>query len=414
MRILLSEGSSTSAREAITILGLQGHHVEICDPDPRCIGRFSRFVRRFHRCPGLGVDPEGYLAFVLDLVSRQHFDVLLPIHEQGFAFARIREQLQRHVAVALPAFGAYEQAHSKAGFSRLLSELELPQPHTTFITTRQQALALDRFPLVLKTAIGTASRGVWLVEESGALPPVIDDLERHQAFDDIVLAQDWIDAPVEHAQAVFSGGELVGIHAYRQIVRGAGGGDAVKESVDRPIVRDHLSRLGRHLDWHGALSVDYLASVTGDSVHYIDCNPRLVEPMNALLAGHDLLNALLQVTIGQSSSPPAPGRTGVRSHMALQALLGCGLRTRSRLKIMHEILSLASGSGVYRHSQEELTPLRWDWPSVVPTLIVGLWLLTNPRAAESVHKRGWGAHLLNPESIRIIRERIAPDAQHPS
>ena len=32
LRVLVSEGSSTSAREAITILGLAGHHVEVCDP----------------------------------------------------------------------------------------------------------------------------------------------------------------------------------------------------------------------------------------------------------------------------------------------------------------------------------------------------------------------------------------------
>ena len=75
LRVLLSEGSSTSAREAITCLALAGHEVDICDPDWHCLGRFSRLVRRFHRCPGLGVDPEGYLTFILDLISREHFDV---------------------------------------------------------------------------------------------------------------------------------------------------------------------------------------------------------------------------------------------------------------------------------------------------------------------------------------------------
>ena len=30
LRVLLSEGSSTSAREAITALGLKGHIVEVC------------------------------------------------------------------------------------------------------------------------------------------------------------------------------------------------------------------------------------------------------------------------------------------------------------------------------------------------------------------------------------------------
>ena len=32
LRVLVSEGNSTSAREAITVLGLSGHHIEVCDP----------------------------------------------------------------------------------------------------------------------------------------------------------------------------------------------------------------------------------------------------------------------------------------------------------------------------------------------------------------------------------------------
>src|ERR1700759_3822313 len=93
LRVLLSEGSSTSARDAVTILGLAGHIVEICDPSPHCLGRFSRFVRKFHRCPGLRDDPAGYLAFVEKLLAEPGFDVLLPIHEQGFLFARVKERL---------------------------------------------------------------------------------------------------------------------------------------------------------------------------------------------------------------------------------------------------------------------------------------------------------------------------------
>jgi predicted ATP-grasp superfamily ATP-dependent carboligase len=409
LRILLSEGSSTSAREAITILGMQGHHVEVCDPDPCCLGRFSRFVRRFHRCPGLGVDPVGYVTFVLELLGKRRFDVLLPIHEQGYALSKMRGAVENHVTVALPSHTAYQKAHSKASFSRLLSELGLPQPRTQLVRTREDVLALDRFPLILKAATGTASRMVWPVKGPRELAVAVKELARGGAFADVVVAQELIDAPVEHAQAVFDHGRLLGMHAYRQIARGAGGGDAVKESIDRPLVREHLTRIGKHLDWHGALSVDYLAPCE-DDVRYIDCNPRLVEPMNALLAGHDLLNLLLRVTRGVSPEPLAPSRAGVRTHLALQALLGCAMRTRSRLELLRECRRLLTRTGIYRCSEEELTPLRVDWPSVIPTLFAAAWLLIRPRVAEQLASRGWGTHLLNSESIRIIGRWNGPPA----
>ncbi|WP_239025056.1 ATP-grasp domain-containing protein [Rhodoligotrophos defluvii] len=342
----------------------------------------------------------------MDLLAREPFDILLPIHEQGLAFCRLRDKLPGGAAVALPSLEAYRQVHSKAGFSRVLSELGLPQPPTQFIETRQQALSLNKFPVVLKTSIGTASRGVWLVKDRESLRCAVEELDKISGFTDAVLAQDFIEGTVEHAQAVFSNGKLIGLHAYRQIVRGAGGGDAVKESIDRPELHDHLALLGEHLHWHGALSVDYLASEASGAIHYIDCNPRLVEPMNAWLAGHDLLDRLLQVTCADQTAPLPPGRTGIRSHLAMQALLGCALRSRSRWELLREIVRLVRGSGIYRTSEEELTPLRWDWPSVAPTVAVALLLLITPKAAEQMPKRGWGTHLLTPQSIRIICDRV--------
>ena len=86
-RILLSEGSSLSAREAVTALGLAGHRVDLVSSDPMCLARFSRFVSHVHPVPACGGDPDGYLAAVLDVVARRSIDVLMPVHEQAYLFA---------------------------------------------------------------------------------------------------------------------------------------------------------------------------------------------------------------------------------------------------------------------------------------------------------------------------------------
>src|SRR4051812_20169621 len=169
LRVLLSEGSSTSAREALTILGLAGHHVEVCDPSPVCLCRFSRFVRKFHRCPGLRDDPAGYLAFIERLLTERKFDVLLPIHEQGFLFARLGERIAARSGLALPDFESYRIAHSKAGFSRLLDELGLPQPATRIVTSATELREAVHFPCFIKASIGTASRGVWFARDADEL-----------------------------------------------------------------------------------------------------------------------------------------------------------------------------------------------------------------------------------------------------
>ncbi len=401
MRVLLSEGASTSARQAITALGLNGHHIEICDPSPFCLGCFSRFVSRFHQCPGLGDDPQGYLSFVLDLISGGGFDVLLPIHEQGFLFAKVPEQILSHVAVALPSFESYARAHSKIGFSRLASELDLPQPTTRFVATADELLRIKGFPYVLKGSVGTASRSTRAINNRNDLEPAIHELERIGAFAEPVIVQELATGHIEHAQAVFSKGPLVAFHGYRQLSRGAGGGDATKISILRPIVRSHMARLGEHLQWHGALSLDYI--LQGEVPLYIDCNPRLVEPMSAFLAGLDLTDLLLRISLGEDLPRAVSSQQGVRTHSALQVLLGCALREQRRSSLLHECWLLLTNRGAYRKSREELTPVLLDWLSAIPLIVTALWLLVRPAAANYLPKKGFGSHLLNQESIRKIR-----------
>jgi predicted ATP-grasp superfamily ATP-dependent carboligase len=411
MRVLLSEGASTSARQAITALGLRGHDVEICDPSPFCLGRFSRFVSQFHRCPGMGIDPQGYFSFVTDLLASRRFDVLLPIHDQGFLFAAVRRQLPRHVAVALPSFESYERVHGKAEFSRLLSELNLPQPETRIIASGRDfdrdlgrdSGEVDRFPFVLKASIGTASRGTWMVHSPADLQQAMKELEATGGLDDPIVVQQLAAGFVEHAQAVFCNGRLIGHHAYRQLSRGVGGGDAIKESIRRPVVRAHLAQLGEQLHWHGALSVDYIFQQGREVPLYIDCNPRLVEPMSAVMAGVDLMELLIEVSCGDTPPVAAEGRPAIRTSLAIQALFGCAILRRSRWTLLGECWRLLFKRGPYAGSREELTPVRWDWASAIPAMVTALWLLMDPRAAHYLPRRGWGSHLLNPQCARTIR-----------
>lgn len=400
LRILLSEGNSTSAREAITILGLAGHIVELCDPSPVCLGRFSRFVSKFHRCPGLRDDPAGYLGFIETLLAARNFDVLLPIHEQGFLFARARARLG-DTGLALPSFESYRTAHSKAAFSRLVDEMGLPQPPTRIVTSASELREAVRFPCVIKTAIGTASRGIWFARDEVELARALRELQQCKAFPGEILVQKFIAGTVEKAQAVFCRGKLLGFHAYRQIAAGVGGGEAIKQSVGRPRLRADVEIIGQRLAWHGALSVDTIADPQG-AHFFIDCNPRLVEPMNAYRAGLDLVDLLLRISSGEGPPVAEQGRDGVRTHLAMQALLGCAARSGSRRKILRECAQIAARRGPYADSVEELTPLAEDWMSFVPLAMTASAVLADPKFAGTLSKKGWGAHLLDARTVRLI------------
>lgn len=403
LRVLLTEGASTSAREAVTVLGLKGHHVELCDPGAFGLARFSRFVRAWHRCPGLGDDPSGFLGFIEALVTSRRFDVLLPIHEQGLALSCIGTRLEKFVGVALPDFGSYLVAHDKARFCHLLGELALPQPATRIVRSAGELQAALRLPCVVKTAIGTASRGVWLLRDERDIAAAITEIDACDGFSGAVLVQAWVDGPVEKAQAVFRHGDMLGFHACRQLAEGAGGGDAIKQSVSRPDIRAGLAAIGERLAWHGALSVDCIRTRDGASL-FIDCNPRLVEPMAAHLAGVDLVGLLLDVSRAQPAAVQPEGRAGLRTHQAMQMLLGIALRQGTRRDLARACWRMATHSGPFRDSTEELTPVRTDWPSGIPLAMTALILLVRPQLAGALVRRGFGAHLMTAKGIAALAQ----------
>jgi predicted ATP-grasp superfamily ATP-dependent carboligase len=366
------------------------------------MARFSRFVKKFHRCPPLRDDPKGYFAFVERLLATGRFDVLLPSHEQGLLFARVQERFAGKAALASPSFDSYRAAHSKAGFSRLLSELGLPQPATAIVTSESALRATMRFPAVIKTSIGTASRGVWVVRDAREFDGAFQELIAADAFAGEVLVQDYVAATTEKAQSVFCRGELIGFHAYRQVALGVGGGEAIKESVGRPEVRAMLERIGRRLAWHGALSIDYLIPERDSTPLFVDCNPRLVEPMSAYLAGTDLVGLLLRVSCGETPAVLPASKENVRTHLAMQALLGIAARTDSRRALLRECWRLWRGRDPYAGSREEMTPVDLDWMSAVPLVTTAILLLARPKAAIGLARGAFGAHLLSRECIRQI------------
>src|SRR5258705_12744687 len=100
-------------------------------------------------------------------------------------------------------------------------------------------------------------------------------------------------------------------YSYRKAMRGVGGGEAIKQAVTRPAVRAHLEKVGQALDWHGALSVDYIMPDDYTEPLLIDCNPRLVEPFNAYSSGVDLVGLLLLISLGETPAALPEGREGV-------------------------------------------------------------------------------------------------------
>ena len=407
LKILLTEGSSLSARQVVYALGPLGHVLDVCDPRPlTCLCRYSRYVRACYVCPGFSGDPAGYVAFLQQRLRAKRYDVLFPTHDQAFLLARVASRFRGRVGLAVPDFPAMLQIQSKAAFITLLDELNLPHPRTALARTRAEMEQAATFPCYIKLPYATAGCGVWHIESPATLRQVADRLEKAGLLNGRgkVLVQQPAVGVLCVVQSVFYHGRLVAGHCYQARAQGVGGSAWARVGVSHPLVLEHLARLGDRLGWHGALMLDYLYDPAAGQPAYIDANPRIGETMNATRSGLNLCVLLLQISLGHCPVPPLPPRPGIRTHAITMSLLAKAATGASRWRLLGEICQAWSGSGVYAASEDELTRAHEDPLSVLPAAFVMLRLLTQPRSAQKIVASTVSNYALSDEGARRIQQ----------
>jgi hypothetical protein len=365
VRVLLTDGTGLTSRQVATQLSQAGHRVEVLTPDRFALTRFTRHVARLHKVPAYGLDPFGWLHAALAVYTNGGFDVLFPTQEQVAVIAAARPP----VVTAVPDFEALAQVQDKISACSTLAALGIPQPRSLVVDSESTLGEWDPFPAFQKAAIGTATVGVTQVHSREDL------VWAGQPY----LLQEPVEGPLVMAQAVFDRGRLVAAAANLRLREGASGGASHKRSIDLPVVREHMERLGSHLDWHGALSADVILGPDGPA--FIDINPRLVEPGNAWRAGVNLVDALLNVALDRSPVAQPTGLAGVATHQLILAVLGAAADGRGRRGILRELIDAALHRGDYVNSVEELTPVHRDLRTSIP---VGAAL-----SATLVRPQGW-------------------------
>jgi hypothetical protein len=389
IRILLSEGSSTNVRETITALGPLGYTLDICDPNPMCMGRFSRYIHKVYQCPTSGSHPIEYLKYVIRLIKEHHYDVLFPANEQAYLFAWAKEYLQPIVGLAVADFSAFTRVQTKSAFIRFLDELELPHPPTQIVSTWheiEQLAAIFPKPFYLKTSYGTASTGVWRIQHQEDLPQIKEELDKQKIWEEPAefLIQETDPGYFEQSHTIFDHGQLIALHCTRRMSIGAGGGAAVKIGVNRPIVWQHFKKLGQYLDWHGSLSIDYFWDDETEQPSYIDANPRITEPMNAVINGINVADLQVQLSLGKKIAPLLPTHTSLRSHNTIQSMMNAAGNPPPRINILKELYQVTRKKGMYEGSREGMTPVSQDTPSFVPLISVLTNLLIDPRSTQRI------------------------------
>jgi hypothetical protein len=179
-------------------------------------------------------------------------------------------------------------------------------------------------------------------------------------------------------------------------------------SADHAIVREHVAQIGSHLNWHGAFFSDYFFDAATCRPEYIETNPRIGEPVNAMLSGINLPQLVVQIALGESP-PVAPlGRFGVRTHNLLMILMSAAHAGQSRSTLLREIRDCRAGRGLYENSEDELIRTHEDSMSRLPRFWITTQLLAYPPIARRIVAKTIENYAL-PETATNAIKKLALD-----
>lgn len=404
MRILMTDGTSSSARQSLYGIG-GGHEVDVCAPSPLCQCRFSSRVRRWLRCPPLGSQPEAYFDFLIRQIRGGGYDLLLPTHEEVYLLSKYRDELSRHVGLAVPPFAAMQKMMGKVEFAQTMESLSLPTPPSEVVTLGPHSDSHARYPCYLKLNYATAGLGVRFIHGPREWQEAMDDFRRVGLIEGRTtraLVQQPASGTMCVVQAVFQEGELRAAHCARVIAAGIGGGAMVRVGVRHPEVVAHVRRLGEALRWHGAMFLEYLYDDAAERPSYIECNPRIGEPVNAHLSGVNLVDLLAKISTGQQVAGGEQPAAGVRSHVGFVRLIAEAMKGASRGELWRLWRSMQRGEGIYRDAANEMTRPTEDRLSRIPAAFVIGQLLLRPSSAVRLVEGTVNNYALSAATVRAI------------
>lgn len=395
-KLLFLEGSSLTSRETLTVLLTEKSKVDVLSSDRFSIAAFSRLTHMIATVD-VNISPLTYLKQVGELLQKKNYVAILPTHEEGWLLANGEKLLSSDLPITLSEVEKFQELAGKIAFAELADKLNLPIPKWEYVRDLE-SIRLS-YPYWLKADYGTAGRSVYKITSETDLKSLVKvlsiDNERWMVQQDIA-------GQYGQVQAVFSHGKLLAVHSSIKIGSGAGGSAVARLSIESVATREHIEKIGRYLKWHGGLTLDFIT--VNHQFYYIECNPRMVEPANAYKAGVNFPKILIELAKGNNSqSNISVGKPGVKTHSLLALVIGTAERTKSRRKIFQTMRHWLFKSD----SDEVLTPVRKDFSSFIPLVVITMRLLLNPKSVKKLVKHTVEHYSVAPTTIKAVEQQVS-------
>ncbi|MFZ5516565.1 MAG: ATP-grasp domain-containing protein [Candidatus Zhuqueibacterota bacterium] len=301
----------------IRSLGRKGIPVTLIDNE-MSIGRFSRYLSDFHRCPDVRDESE-FLQFLIDLALKAGKKgwVIFPTDDETvYVLSRFREELSPHFRITIPGWEVIRYTYEKKNTYQLAQSMGIPIPKTWYPGDESALASLPlNFPVLLKPSVvkkffNVRKKKAFIARNSEQLSVMYREMAAVIPADEI-LVQEMIPGGPEHLYSfcpLVNNGKIaaqVTARRSRQHPMDLGHASTFVETIHIPELEATSARLLNRIGYEGLAEVEYKFDPTTGEYKLLDINTRVWGWHTlAIRAGVDLPYLLFQTMLGEPVTAP--------------------------------------------------------------------------------------------------------------
>lgn len=317
MRVLVTNAKNRIAYNVVRSLALKGVEVYCADFVTRAMSYYSKYSSGHFVYPSPFRYQEQFVECLIEKIKELKIDVLIPVNEELFLVAKFKNEISKHVKMALPDYSQILTAHNKDHWEPIATRLQIPVPNTfaiePFVADQALITALP-FPVLIKPKQGGGGWGIKRVASAAEFKDFLaGGCHEGQPWERF-LVQELIEGDTLCVAMVFSRGQLRGKVTYRQIREypAFGGQATCRISVSNPTAERYFEGLLEHLAWHGVCQADFVVDRKTQIPYLIDINPRFWGSLvQGVASGVDFANLVYQIALNGDVSPVAGFQEGI-------------------------------------------------------------------------------------------------------
>ncbi len=315
-QVLIFEAEAKSALPVAASFAARGFRVVAASSRKYCSTFYYRKVHERIRMPSEALEADACLDFLLDLVRRRRFDMMIPLGDTVCELiGRRRDDFLRHTRLVLVPPETFQIGRDKVETMKAAQRAGVPIPRTWYPEEQDLAEVAREtdYPVLIKPAVASGARGIEFIHRPGELAPAY-----HQSVQKFgrTYVQEFIPPPGMQYKADlildYDGTLLAGV-VYSKIryYPPSAGSSVLNESVEYPQILDYATRLARSIGWFGLCDFDFIVDSRDNVPKLMEINPRFPESFRmCAAAGVDFPAILYDMACGQKPAPRLGYKTG--------------------------------------------------------------------------------------------------------